>query len=84
MKNSPNIQSSEDFVRKRTSEFLRDIQDHIVASRIFVCMNSDKEADTTIVRSSGSGNFFCQYGVVKEWIVATEDNFSESSRKTDE
>jgi len=66
---------SENYVDAKIKQLIKDLEDHVDSIRVFVTKTSDSNADTTSCYTLGKGNFYTQYGQIKEWITFNENKF---------
>jgi len=66
---------SEDYVDGKVRQLIKDLEDHVDSIRIFVNKTSDSNADCISCYTLGKGNFYAQYGQIKEWITFNENKF---------
>lgn len=64
--------SGPEYALDRMREFLKSIEDHVGSCRVFITFPSPHHASTTGTTSLGLGDYYAQYGSVREWLVRQE------------
>lgn len=71
---------SEDDDMKLVKKFCDDLGEHFDTVRIFVTRHEPEMEDGTITIDRGVGNWYAQYGQVKEWMIIQDERAREHTR----
>ena len=72
---------SENYVDAKIKQLMKDMDDHVDCIRVFVSKPSDTKPGTTSCYTMGQGNFYAQYGQIKEWMVWQERKFGQDMQQ---
>lgn len=68
-----------EFLEKKTKEFIDLISEHTDSIRVFISTPSDGQSTDGF--TTGSGNWYAQYGQIKEWVSRHDERVRHDERK---
>jgi len=72
-----------DRIKKMADSFASQLGEHCTAVRILCTFEVDGENNTGMT-CAGYGNFYAQYGMLREFIIGTEEEMRERVRRNSE
>lgn len=67
-----------DFIERETKKYFQSISEHCVGIRVFVVSPDGDDCSSSF--SQGTGEWYAQYGVVREWLLTQDEKIRHNAR----
>jgi hypothetical protein len=72
---------SREELEKRVQSFVDQLGEHVDSVRVFITFPTHDGHPNTAGFNSGIGNFYAQYGQVREWMLTQDERVRENVRR---